>query len=40
MINENVCCCFMSQFPQDIIDEENARMPVLEGTPSCKKTDL
>ena len=40
MINENVCCCFMSQFPQDIIDEESARMPVLEGTPSCKKTDL
>ena len=39
MINENVCCCFMSQFPQDIIDEESARMPVLEGTPSCKKTD-
>ena len=37
MINENVCCCFMSQFPQEIIDEEQARKPVLEGTPSCKR---
>jgi sirohydrochlorin cobaltochelatase len=38
MINENVCCCFMSQFPQDIIDEETARKPMLEGTPSCKRS--
>ena len=37
MINENVCCCFMSQFPQEIIDEEMARKPVLDGTPSCKR---
>ncbi len=22
MIDENVCCCFMSQFPQEVIDEE------------------
>jgi len=22
MIDQNVCCCFMSQFPQEIIDEE------------------
>jgi len=22
MIDENVCCCFMSQFPQSVIDEE------------------
>ena len=38
MINENVCCCFMGQFPQSIIDEEKARRPVLPGTPSCKKS--
>lgn len=36
MINENVCCCFMGQFPQEIIDEEQALRPVIEGTPSCK----
>jgi len=24
MINEGICCCFMSQFPQKIIDEETA----------------
>ncbi|MEO0329773.1 MAG: sirohydrochlorin chelatase [Pseudomonadota bacterium] len=24
MIDENVCCCFMSQFPQDVIDDERA----------------
>lgn len=38
MINENVCCCFMSQFPQEIIDEELARKPQLEGTPRCKRS--
>ncbi|MAR90375.1 MAG: sirohydrochlorin chelatase [Pseudomonadales bacterium] len=37
MINENVCCCFMGQFPQHIIDEEKASKPELPGTPSCKK---
>ena len=37
MINENICCCFMSQFPQEIIDEETATKPVLDGTPSCKR---
>ena len=37
MINENVCCCFMRQFPQEIIDEEKADKTVLPGTPSCKK---
>ena len=35
MINENVCCCFMSQFPQHIIDEEKAIKTVLPGTPAC-----
>ena len=25
MIGENVCCCFMSQFPQSVIDEELAK---------------
>ena len=38
MINENVCCCFMGQFPQEIIDEEQARMPELEGIPGCKRS--
>lgn len=37
MINENVCCCFMSQFPEDIIKEELAIKPELDGTPSCKR---
>jgi sirohydrochlorin cobaltochelatase len=37
MINENVCCCFMGQFPQAIIDEEKANKLELAGTPSCKK---
>lgn len=37
MINENVCCCFMGQFPQQIIDEEKANKPELTGTPTCKK---
>jgi len=38
MINENVCCCFMGQFPQSIIDEEMANKPLQEGVPSCKKS--
>ena len=38
MINENVCCCFMGQFPQEIIDQEQAGKPELEGTPSCKRS--
>ncbi|MEO0487870.1 MAG: sirohydrochlorin chelatase [Pseudomonadota bacterium] len=25
MIDEGVCCCFMSQFPQEVIDEERAK---------------
>ena len=37
MINENMCCCFMGQFPQHIIDEEKASKPELAGTPSCKR---
>ncbi len=24
MIDQGVCCCFMSQFPQEVIDEERA----------------
>jgi len=38
MINENVCCCFTGQFPQQIIDEEKRIKPEIPGTPSCKKT--
>jgi sirohydrochlorin cobaltochelatase len=37
MINENVCCCFMSQFPQSVIDEETARKAVVERVPSCQQ---
>ena len=38
MINENICCCFMRQFPQYIIDEEKAIKAELPGTPACKKS--
>lgn len=42
MIDENVCCCFMGQFPQEVVDEERAlRAGRSEaagtGMPSCKK---
>jgi sirohydrochlorin cobaltochelatase len=37
MINDNVCCCFMGQFPQPILDEEKAIKPEQPGTPSCKR---
>ena len=41
MIDENVCCCFMSQFPQAVIDEERAlRLAsgklIVDQTPQCK----
>lgn len=41
MIDENVCCCFMSQFPQAVIDEERALRvaagkPVVDQVPQCK----
>lgn len=36
MIRENVCCCFMGQFPQEILDQEIHKIE-LEGEPSCKK---
>jgi sirohydrochlorin cobaltochelatase len=38
MINENVCCCFMSQFPQEIIDQEKARRVEVERIPQCHKS--
>lgn len=42
MIDENVCCCFMSQFPQAVIDEERKLRgetvpPAL--TPQCQAGD-
>ena len=37
MINDNLCCCFMSQFPQSIIDEEQAKKAPRDRIPSCKK---
>jgi len=37
MINDNVCCCFMGQFPQHVVDEEKELKAELPGTPSCKK---
>jgi sirohydrochlorin cobaltochelatase len=41
MIDENVCCCFMSQFPQTVVDEERAlRLEsgkhVVDQIPQCK----
>ena len=41
MIDENVCCCFMSQFPQAVIDEERALRlasgkSVVDQIPQCK----
>ena len=42
MIDENVCCCFMGQFPQTVIDEErqqrlqSTRLPADGRTPQCK----
>ena len=43
MIDENVCCCFMGQFPESVIEEERElrkRNGILatERTPLCKKS--
>ena len=38
MVNDNICCCFMKQFPQHVIDEEKAIKPQRQGTPSCKRS--
>ena len=32
MIDQGVCCCFMSQFPQEVIDEERALRLEVEAT--------
>ncbi|MEL6958281.1 MAG: sirohydrochlorin chelatase [Pseudomonadota bacterium] len=42
MIDQGVCCCFMGQFPQEVIDEERALrakagIAPSEGTPGCKR---
>lgn len=37
MINDNVCCCFMGQFPQEVIEEEKALKIEQPRTPVCKK---
>lgn len=41
MIDENVCCCFMSQFPEAVVDEERALRlaagkSVVDQIPQCK----
>ncbi len=41
MIDENVCCCFMGQFPDEVVAEERANkkaagIAVPEQTPQCK----
>ena len=41
MIDENVCCCFMSQFSQSVVDEERALRlasgkPIVDQIPQCK----
>ncbi len=38
MINENICCCFMSQFPQSVIDEEKALKPEVDRIPECQRS--
>ena len=44
MIGENICCCFMSQFPADVVEEEMALRAVKEKStdenriPQCKKS--
>jgi sirohydrochlorin cobaltochelatase len=38
MINENICCCFMSQFPQSVIDEERALKPEVDRIPECQRS--
>ncbi len=35
MINENVCCCFMGQFPQSVIDEEKKNKKEETRKPVC-----
>ena len=41
MIDENMCCCFMSQFPQAVVDEERAHraahkaQPLSDRLPIC-----
>jgi len=37
MINDNICCCFMGQFTQDVIDEEKALKVEQPRTPICKR---
>jgi len=37
MINDNICCCFMGQFPASVIEEEKRVKVEKAGTPSCKK---
>ncbi len=42
MIDENVCCCFMSQFPQAVIDDERAKrahagLVSPDQTPQCQR---
>lgn len=37
MINDNICCCFMGQFTQNVIDQEKALKIEQPRTPICKK---
>ena len=42
MIDENVCCCFMGQFPDEVVKEERAKrqqlgLQSLDQTPQCKR---
>jgi len=36
MVNDNVCDCFMSQLPDEVIAEERAKGKAVERTPVCK----
>lgn len=37
MINDNICCCFMGQFPQAVIDAEKAIKKERPGAPRCRR---
>ena len=37
MINDNVCCCFMAQFPSEIIEQEQQDLNS-DRVPTCKKS--
>lgn len=42
MIDQGVCCCFMGQFPDEVVEEERrlrseAGIAASDDTPGCKR---